>query len=118
MAVLSVEQLNSLDQYMNDPTIQYPQRIRYFFYTCKEQVSGQYRVGVVKRLDQVLAAALLVKQEWHDSLKLVLSQAVELNALHSSDCETFLSHLVRCTPTKHDRPPARQYRRVGQPRAY
>jgi hypothetical protein len=118
MPVLSSDQLNSLVLYMNDATVLYPQRVRYLFFTCKEQVSGQHRIGIVKRLDQVLAVALLMKEEWHDSLKVVLSQAVELNALHSADYDTFLSHLVCCTPAKSDRPPARQYRRMGQPRAY
>lgn len=118
MSSLTTDQKNILAQYMQDPGMKYPQRVRYFFYTCKEQLSGQYTVRLVKRLDQVLAVALHLKEEWHDSFKGVLSQAVEVNALHRTDYEIFLSHLVRCTPAKNDRPPAREYRRVGQPRAY
>ncbi|MBA1290615.1 hypothetical protein G7027_18335 [Pseudomonas japonica] len=118
MPPLTSNQCDSFAQHMSDPYVLYQQRIRYFIYACKEQLFGQHRVGIVKRLDQILAVAVLQKQEWHDSMKLVLSQAVELNALHSSDHEFFLSHLGRCTPGKNDRPPARQYRRVGQPRAY
>lgn len=118
LTALSSDQRHSFEQHMSDPYVLYQQRIRYFMYSCKEQLAGQYRVGIVKRLDQCLAVAVLQKQEWHDSLKLVLAQAVELNALHASDQEFFLSHLGRCTPTSKDKPPSRQYRRVGQPRAY
>jgi len=118
MINLTSDEKSILTHYMNDPTVLYPQRVRYFFFTCKEQVVGQYRIGIVKRLDQVLAVALLMKEEWHDSFKTVISKAVELNALHSADLETFLSHLIRCIPAKNDKPPARQFRRVGQSSIY
>lgn len=84
---LSPDQINILSEYMNDPNVLYPQRVRYFFYTCKEQISGRHTVNTVKLLDRVLTVALLQNQEWHESFKGVLAQAVELNLLHNSDYE-------------------------------
>lgn len=104
----------ALQAMMTSASVLYPQRVRYFFYTCKEQLGGRSRKGLVKRLDEVMNVALAQTEEWHSTLTTVLGEAVELGALHKADHDFFLSQLVHCVPGRYEKPPARRVRRIGE----
>ncbi|WP_117144536.1 hypothetical protein [Pseudomonas coronafaciens] len=48
----------AMQSMMTYASVLYPQRVRYFFYVCKEQFQGRCRKDLVKRLDTVMDAAL------------------------------------------------------------
>lgn len=93
--------------------VRYPQRVRYFFYICKEQLQGRCRKDLVMRLDKVMDVALVRSGEWHSRLTMVLREALELGALHRADHDFFLAQLGHCTPGRHEKPPIRGLQRTG-----
>lgn len=118
MTALSAECMAQIKAMMNDANVRYPQRVRFFIHSCKECLGGHASSHVSQRLDLILSTALQVKLEWHSSCVLLLTEAVSLGALARFDCDFFISQLSLCVPSGNDRPPAKVFRRVGQPRAY
>lgn len=96
------------------PNVLYPQRVRYFFYICKEQLEGRCRKELVKSLDKVMEIALVHAEEWHSRLTTVLGEALDLGALHRADHAFFLAQLVHCIPGKYEKAPVRRVRRIGE----
>lgn len=99
---------------MTYPSVFYPQRVRYFFHTSKEQLDGRSKTLLVNRLDKVMDIALVQAEEWHSRLKTVIAEAVELGALHRADHDFFLAQLIHCVPGRYETLPARPRRRIGE----
>ena len=104
---------------MADRYVLYPQRVRYFFYVCKDRLDGRSRLGLVKRLDHLLESALSQNQAWHSHFTSLIFEAVELGALHSEDRHFLLSQLGHCVPDRGEKLRETKGRRIGasgQPR--
>ncbi|WPP02417.1 hypothetical protein SFA35_25840 (plasmid) [Pseudomonas sp. HR96] len=98
---------------MADRYVLYPQRVRYFFYVCKDRLDGRSRVALVKRLDHLLEVALSQNQAWHSHFSALLLKAVELGALHSTDHDFLLGQLERCVADRGEKPREPKGRRIG-----
>jgi len=118
MRAISVEEAAGISATMNDPCVRYAQRVRFFFYSCKECLAGSASPEMARRLDMILTLAIHHREEWHDYCWQLLVEAVFLDMLHRDDCTFFLAQLMLCVPGKEDKPPAPSVRRVGQSRAY
>ncbi len=118
MRAISVEEAAQICTTMNAPCVRYAQRVRFFFYSCKECLAGSASSAMTRRLDMILDWAIHHREEWHDCCWQLLVEAVFLNVLHRDDCDFFLAQLMLCVPDKEDKPPAPSVRRAGQPRVY
>lgn len=115
---LTFEEIASIQAMLNNPGICYAQRVRFYFYSCKERLAGPGHAELCRRLDRVLNVALQLQEEWHSHCLQLLADAVSSQALAHCDGEFFSAQITVCVPGPGDRPPARTFRRVGQPRAY
>ena len=114
---LTLEEIASIQSMLNNPGIRYAQRVRFYFYSCKERLAGPSHTELCRRLDRILDVALQ-QGEWHSHCLQLLADAVSYQALAHNDREFFSAQITVCVPAPGDRPPARTFRRVGQPRAY
>lgn len=103
---------------MNDPYVRYGQRVRFFFYSCKESLSGRSRLEMTRRFDAILNTALLQKEEWHGDCLQLFAEAVAQQMLHHTDGEFFSTQMRLCVPAKGDKPPAPAVRKLGRRLAY
>ena len=115
---LTLEDIANIQAMLNNPGIRYAQRVRFYFHSCKERLTGPGQAELCRRLDRVLDVALRQQEEWHSHCLKLLTDAVSSQALAHSDGEFFSAQITVCVPAAGDRPPARTFRRVGQPRAY
>lgn len=98
---------------LNDHYVLYPQRVRCFFYLCKDRLVGRSRSTLVKRLDRIMAVALHT-EEWHSHFITWIGEAVECQAFHASDRDFFPASFGKRTLWRGEKRAAVRTRRIGK----